>query len=160
MAQKCSVCTHPMIDAINLLIVNETTSIRDIAQQFGLSKDAIYRHRKEHLPEAMLKSKEAAEVSRADELIEQVKTLQEEAQHVLQEAKAGKDHELVLKAVDRTLKTLDLQAKLLGLLHEQNTTVILHNPQWITLRSVIMRALAEFPKAKMRLVEELKNVGS
>jgi hypothetical protein len=43
--QKCSVCVHPDLAAIEASIASGTPSLRDLAVQCGLSKAALFRHK-------------------------------------------------------------------------------------------------------------------
>jgi hypothetical protein len=49
MGRTCTVCAHPAYDAIAAAL-NTDRSIRDIAVQFGVSKTALHRHWREHVP--------------------------------------------------------------------------------------------------------------
>lgn len=64
MARTCTVCTHPERPAIDRALV-EGDAYRDIARQFGVSKDALQRHRAEHLPARLVQAKAAQDVSDA-----------------------------------------------------------------------------------------------
>lgn len=66
---RCTICTHPHIDAINLAIRTKTAHTT-IAQEFGVSRDSVRRHALSHLPEAA-KSKRAA---RADSSTHRART--------------------------------------------------------------------------------------
>jgi len=63
---------------------------RSVARRFGLSQSAVYRHKTEHLPAHLLKAKEVEEVAQADDLLDQVRTLQTHALDILERVeKAG-----------------------------------------------------------------------
>jgi len=70
MPQTCTVCRHPNLADIDHVILRGD-SLRDIARQFRLSKDAVARH-KAHLSNTLAKAHEAREVVRADSLLDQV----------------------------------------------------------------------------------------
>lgn len=158
MGRKCSVCSHEQAEEINQILIARSDSYRTIADRFGLSETALKRHAAEHLPETMTKAAEAAEVAHADNLVAQVRSLQQEVTGVLQEAKAAKDHRLVLSAVDRALKSLDLQARMLGKMQDGPTVNINLNPQWIEIRGVILKTLEPYPEARLKLSEALQDV--
>ena len=61
---SCSVCRHSNVSDIDSAILRRE-SLRDIARQFGLSKDAVARHKADHLPKKLLKAHEAKEVLRS-----------------------------------------------------------------------------------------------
>jgi hypothetical protein len=58
---RCKVCDHPERSAIELVM--STATVRDVARQFGLSKDTVQRHRTLHLALAL----KAARASRERE---------------------------------------------------------------------------------------------
>jgi hypothetical protein len=154
MVRTCTVCTHKDVEEINKLLLC-SGSYRDIARQFGLSKDSLARHKESHIPELLSKSNDINEIVNADSLL---KSIQEEAETVRslrdQAIKRG-DVELALKAVDRALKCVDLCAKVRGIIQEQPTINITLNAEWIALRTTIIQALEPFPEARRAVVDAL-----
>ena len=153
MTRTCTVCNHKDIEEINKLLLC-SGSYRDIARQFGLSKDALARHKEGHIPEVLSKSNDIKEIVNADSLLLK---LQEEAVFVRDmrdSAKEGGDIELALKAVDRALKCIDLYAKVSGLIQEQPTVNITLNAEWIELKTLIVTTLKPYPDA----LEAVRNV--
>ena len=55
MPRPCSICTHPRRSAIDQALTLDRASLRDIARQWRVSKDAIARHR-DHIPQALVKA--------------------------------------------------------------------------------------------------------
>ncbi len=49
MTRRCTVCSHPERHAIDKALVAVRGPYRDIARQYGLSKDALLRHKADHL---------------------------------------------------------------------------------------------------------------
>ncbi len=60
MARRCSICTHKQINEINRELI-EGKSYRTIADHFDVSKSALIRHKKEHIPEAPANATHQAE---------------------------------------------------------------------------------------------------
>jgi len=155
MTRTCTVCNHKDIEEINKLLLC-SGSYRDIARQFGLSKDALARHKEGHIPEVLSKSNDIKEIVNADSLLLK---LQEEAVFVREmrdSAKDGGDIELALKAVDRALKCIEIYAKVNGLIQDQPTVNITLNAGWIELRTVIVQALDPYPQAKEAVVNAIR----
>ncbi len=150
MPRQCSVCAHASLHAINTAFVAGGT-LRDIARQFGLSKDAVARHQADHLPTALVAAVGAAETRQALDVLQQLKTINAAALTVLRDARTAQDGELALKAIDRILKQIELQAKLLGDLDERPVVNVLVSPEWHALRSRIVVALASHPDARLAL---------
>lgn len=157
MPQTCSVCKHEDLESINqALLANE--SLRNIAEQFPLSTTALHRHKKSHLPAALVKAQEAQEVSRADSLLDQLRHLQGKALSLLEQAETAGDLRAALQGVREAKGCLELLAKLQGDLQEGTIINILVSPAWVSLRSVILRALEPYPEARGKLTEALRGV--
>ena len=156
MPRKCSVCSHPEVDAINEALVSGV-SYRRIATQFGLSEPSVRRHNKSHLPAALVKASEASQVANADDLLMQIKTLQAKTLDILKRNE-GKDDRIALSAIKEARANLELIGKLLGELANSPTVVMVNNPEWITLRTLIVNALDNYPEAKMAVVNEFERL--
>ena len=85
-----------------------------MARQYNLGKDAILRHRNEHLPKALALSKHAADVAHGDELIAQMTDLNKRTEKILKTAEKAGDGKLALKAIAEVRRNLELEGKLLG----------------------------------------------
>ena len=154
MPRTCTVCTHAKRSQVEQALVSGE-SYRDIARRFGVSKDALARHRSEHLPRELAKATEAAEIARADTLLERLLSLNCETLLILAEARKGKDNYLALQAIARAEKQLELQAKLIGELDEGQSVSVVLTPEWAHLRTVIVQALRPYPEAQAVLLKAL-----
>ncbi len=146
MPRSCSICLHPEREEINAALLSETP-LRDMARRYATSKDALARHR-EHLPVHLVKAQDAAEVAQADNLLEQVKSLQARALTILDKAEASGDLRTALSAIREARGNLELLAKLLGELQQEGTVNVLVAPEWLSLRAVVVEALAPYPQAR------------
>ena len=158
MPQMCSVCRHPHLAAINKALV-AGTPLRNIAEHYALSATALHRHKEEHLPKLLTQAVAAEEVRQALDVLQQLRHINAAALTVLRDAKAAGEGELVLKAFDRVMKQIELQAKLLGELDERPQIVLVQSPEWLTLRGRIVQALAPYREAAVALGEVLGDVG-
>ncbi len=154
MPRQCSVCAHTSRHAIDTALVAGGT-LRDIARQFGLSKDAVARHQADHLPTALVAAAGAVETRQALDVLQQLRTINGAALTVLRDARAAGDGELMLKAIDRVHRQVELQAKLLGDLDERPTINVLLSPEWAQLRGQLVAALAPFPEARVAVAAVL-----
>lgn len=146
MPRTCTVCAHDERHLINVALVRRAP-YRAIALQHGVSKDALARHSREHLPELLVKATRSVEAANADDLLSRVEALWGEALAVLEAAKGEHDHRIVLAAIDRAGRQLELLGRLRGELRD--TTVNLHfHPEWLELRAVIVGALEPHPEAR------------
>jgi len=154
MPRQCSVCAHVSLHAINTALIAGGT-LRDIARQFGLSKDAVARHQADHLPTALVAAAGAEETRRALDVLQQLKTINAAALTVLRDARTAGDGDLALKAIDRIHRQVELQAKLLGDLDERPVVNVLLSPEWQRLRGQLVAALAPFPAARVAVAAVL-----
>lgn len=92
MPMTCSICRHPQRGEIDLALVSRRP-LRDIARQYGVSKDALARHRHGHMPH-LLAQAEALEATRGLSVRERVEELIGEAKRLL--AKAEKKGQLAV----------------------------------------------------------------
>ena len=83
------------------------------------------------------------------DVFQQLKHINAAALTVLRDAKAAGDGELMLKAVDRVHRQVELQAKLLGDLDDRPQINVLVSPEWVALRGQIVQALAPYPEARL-----------
>ena len=74
MARKCSICTHPEKDSVDILLVSGI-SLRKIAKRFNVTSAAVNRHLKNHIPLQLLRVKADQELRSAENLNEEVKLL-------------------------------------------------------------------------------------
>jgi len=155
MPRTCSICAHDVSHQINIALVHREP-YRAIASRFGVSKPALQRHSKEHLPELLVKAKQAAEVADADDLLARVEDLWREAIAVLEAAKGAEDYRYVLAAIDRASRQLELLGRLRGELNEQPVINIITHPEYIEARTTIIQALGPYPEAREAVVRALE----
>lgn len=153
MPRQCTICNHEQIEDINKAVIGGD-SLRKISQDFGISYDALYRHNK-HLPAEMTKAKEAAEVTQADTLLEQVQSLQSKAISLLEQAESAGDMRTALQGVREARGCIELLAKLQGELEQQGTVNITLAPEWLEMRTVILQAVEGYPDARQSIVKAL-----
>ena len=104
----------------------------------------------------MIKAQEIQEVAEADNLHTQVTLLRDKALSILNKAEQAGDLKTALQGIRETKGCLELLAKLQGELQERTEINILLNPQWVSLRTVILRTLEPYPEARLKLVQALK----
>jgi hypothetical protein len=148
MPRACTVCTHQDRALIDAALV-AGTSAPQIAAIHRVSDDAVTRHRAHlvlPLKQAQAVRVEVEEdVRQALDVVQQLKAINQAALGVLKDARSSGDGELVLKAVDRVQKQIELQAKLLGDLDERPTLNVLVSPEWQELVSALRQILAPHP---------------
>jgi len=137
-------------------------SYRTIADQFGLSKTALIRHKESHIPDALIKAQGAGEVAQADDLLSQVKALQSEAQDILGEARAAGDLKTALLGIGKAKECLELLFKVEGRLQDQQSVQVAvcmdvhHSPQWRQVGAMLAEVLAPYPDLRGEISARLK----
>ena len=123
MPRSCPICDHEDLDEINAALAS-SERIRTIAERWSVRKTALMRHRNEHLPFSAIEAKEAEaeeaeEDAPAEDLLDQVRDLQESALATLEEAEEAEELNAALQAIRETKGTLELMTKPLNELDEQ-----------------------------------------
>jgi len=133
---RCTVCQHPKVNEINGLLVRNAASFRDMGRQFELKKDALYRHRCEHLPERLAKSSQMREMIATNDLVGQLQSLQERASIAVslygapvldasgKPTNAMVNPAMALRAMRECRENLRLMGEVLGKLKPQGGPVI------------------------------------
>ena len=147
MPRKCSICTHGEREAIDLALVSRE-SYRAVARRFDVSRSAVERHKRTHIPQSLMKAAEAEELVRADDLLAHVSALQKRALTILEEAENGGDLRTALLAIREARSCIELLAKLVGDLRTGTEINVVANPIWVSLRGEILRSLGPFPEAR------------
>ena len=160
MGRTCTVCSHKDVAEIDRLLLC-SDSYRDIARQFGLSKDALARHKESHIPELLLKSQDAKDSLQADNTFSEyqaakarIEALQTRTYDLLSSAESAENHKACIGYIreargqeSELREQRKLLAELEGRIAAQPTVNILVLPEWLTLREQIVIALRPYPEA-------------
>lgn len=114
MTRVCTVCNHPERGEIDSALVAASSSLRNIAERYGISATALHRHKKAHLPAALVKAKAAEEVTDADDLLAEVQRLQTITLGILGRAAQSGDLRTALGAIREARGNLELQARMVA----------------------------------------------
>ena len=153
MARTCTVCVHNNRAQIDHALA-EGMPNRRIATQYSLSEASVRRHHDSHLPATLSKAHEAEEVSRADDLLEKVQSLQSRTLAILDKAEGAGDLRTALGAIREARGNVEILAKLLGELDERPVVnLVLIDPQ---VRGAIVRALAPYGEARLAVANALE----
>lgn len=156
MPRRCTVCDHSERGEIEAALVSGEP-YRDIARQYSVSKDALARHRTEHIPEHLAKAQDAAEVAEADDLLGKVRELQSRTEKILEAAERDGELRTALAAIREARGLLELLGKLAGELQTAPTvsiTIAAHVQQ------TILAALESYPEAKLAVADALGELES
>jgi len=157
---RCTVCDHRHRHQIEIGLTHGVAA-RVLGDRFGLSKDAILRHARNHLTPAqraaiLSAQKPAAidlEALRTTESEGLIASLVAQRARLLVKADFAAEHGDIkgsVAAENAITANLTLVAKLLGQLvqvHDVRRTNLLISPDYLKLRSTLIAALKPFPEA-------------
>lgn len=127
--------------------------------QCAVSESAVRRHASAHIPASLARAQEARELADSDSLLDRVRVLNSEATAILAEAKATKNHNLALRAIDRAARLIELQARLVGELAEGSTTVNLNvTGEAARIVGIVVSNVAD-SETRVRIAEALREIG-
>ena len=157
MARQCSICTHPQRDEIDAKIVFGEP-YRKLAEEYGISEPAISRHKK-HISSAVVDAERQKAVSDTAKMLKELSRGFDSLARAADKAEAAGDYRLMAqlwgKASDLAKPLLQISGDLQG----DGTTINIHQaPQWVEIRTVILRALDPFPEARLKVVDALEEV--
>lgn len=167
----CKVCSHERLPEVELRLANGTP-VRTIEAAFGLKKDALYRHRRNHMPADLIAQLQATgrRTSAAD--LENLKRTESEGllqnlvherarqQRIADKAELLDDYANATRASVAALKSSELIAKLLGDIKTGNTTTqnILIAPEFHAFRTAVIHALRAHPEARLAVLGALQKL--
>jgi len=108
----------------------------------------------DHLPQLLVKAKEAVEVAEAGDLLGEVRDLHDRTLTLLSEAEQGgrKDRKDALAAIREARSNLELVGRLTKELDSSPTVNIMIAPQ---VQQVILSALASYPEARLAVASAI-----
>jgi hypothetical protein len=125
--QKCSICIHPQRNEIDETLLLSATPLRTIADQFGVSKTALLRHKADHIPTDLVKAKKANEVCRAGSLLDKLVSLKDDAARITQKAEINDDLKTALSGINTQTKILEILAKMQGQIQQPQIDLTVNN---------------------------------
>jgi hypothetical protein len=171
---KCTICGHARRYEIELALVSGV-SCRAIGRKYAVSRDAAWRHLRNHVPPERraelvagpLKPAELAERA-ADEgltLLEYVAMVRNSLMARFLAASEADDRQGTALIAGRLLDCLRLTAQLSGELSKAgasitNNIAILQSPLMADLQSMLIRTLAPFPTAKEAVLGGLEELSA
>lgn len=159
MPRKCTVCKHSRRSDIDRALLSGEP-YRSIAKQYGTSVTSLHRHKADHIPAALTQAQEAVEVTRAGDLLARVEGLLNTTEEILAnnlDRESPQSQQVALGAIREARGCIELLAKVRGQLQEGTKINVTLNPQWVQIRTSILRALAPHPEALAALREALSD---
>jgi hypothetical protein len=177
MGQRCRTCDHPERSAIDIEIARGI-DCRSISRRFSLSYEGLLRHRNNgHVPASIRGafprhradlSVEALAQLRADESAGVLLHLAQQRSTLLRlqdEAERKHWRPLMLQVTREIHKNIELTGRTLGTFAEHERAVtqvanlqILMSPEYVALRSNLIKALGPHPKARAAVADVLSGI--
>lgn len=147
--RRCTACNHANRPEIDAEMVAQPGVNAAIAERWGLSKDAVRRHRA-HLSPALkaVATKRATQGVRTG--VDRLEALADQAEAVLDEARTAGNSRLQLEAIKRLESIVANIMRTTGELDERPQVNVLNlatSPEWGVTRSALLDALGPFPEA-------------
>lgn len=129
----------------------------------GITGDDLDYYRDHKLPDLISKSPELKAEIEGDlgnDTLAEVRALKEKAVDILSQAQGAGDLKTALLGIREARGCLEAILKAGGRIQEQNINIIqqnvlINNPEWIELRTLIIKALEPYPKARETVMEAL-----
>jgi DNA-binding transcriptional ArsR family regulator len=161
MPRSCTVCTHEHRHDIDSALVDRSGSYRDIAQRFGLSKDAVSRHVSGgHISRLIALAADAERAAQADTLLDRIEALQRRTLAILEAAEETGERRTALAAIAQARRNLELVGEVTKELDRTPTLNLHFNKQWLELRTVIVGALEPHPGARDAVLRAIEGSGN
>ncbi len=128
MNTRCTVCNHPQRAELERDHVAGVTH-RELAKRYDRAKSTIQRHLTDHVPSAAQKAQEAAdarELEAGDQILSELRNLTSEAQRLQKLAEKKRDYRTAIAAIREIVRVVELKAKILGEIHENEINFSVH----------------------------------
>jgi len=165
--RACTICEHPSRASLELGVANRVP-VRTLSRRFGVSPDAVHRHKHRHMApqliaQLMVRGKvseidlEKLRITESEGLLHHLVAVRGRLYAALDQSEDLGDYLNTARVSATLLKNLELTAKLLGELHTgaQVTQNILVLPEYHGLRTAILQALKGHPEARNAVVAAL-----
>lgn len=160
MGASCLTCSHPQRQQIDAALVLGRQSIQAVADEYGVPKGRLVRHRK-HISEAI--KAVVAERAKAGPTtaLQRLEDLHARATRLLDRAEADDRPSLSLAAIKELRGLVETIARITGELDERPQVQVLNvaaDPAWIATRQAMLAALAPFPEARAAVAARLREI--
>ena len=104
----CRVCRSPLRAQIDRALVAGALSLRDLAEQYGVSSSALHRHQRTCLPDELVQAVIAVQALDAEGCLVEADRLRRRAEQLLEDALERGDYRTALAAMAQCRGSLDL----------------------------------------------------
>jgi len=157
--RTCTICSHPERAAIEAAIT-QGKSLRDIARQFSVSKDAIARHKENCIKPILQEVVTQQEEQTAFSALAEMEWMRQQVRLIYADGRSGFDHRVSLQALGELRKQTELYSELTGELDRSTHIELRLSPEWMNVRDVIFAALLPYPEARVAVARALLAVAA
>jgi len=157
----CTACHHAQRVELDQQLVQGTPDTQ-VAARFGLGKDAVRRHRINHLSASLKALRGRGPGATGERAMDRLEGLYAAAMAVLESGMTEGKATMTLAAVKELRALVELLAKLTGELDERPTVQVLNvatSPEWLEVRGRMLGALRPYPEAARAVVAALEPGG-
>lgn len=162
MGAACSICGHEDRSEIDAMIVSGAPNRAVARHQWpggAVSKDAVLRHRDGHISAGLARVVSEREEAGPRSALERLEELHTRAMRVLDAAEGEGKASLSLAAIRELRGLTETLAKVTGELDDRPTVQVLNvatNPDFVSMLSTLMDALAPYPEARVAVAQRLE----
>lgn len=153
--KSCTVCSHAELGDIDHALV-ANASVTQLAQQYGVSRDALYRHVKWHLRPKIQQTLPTVPSVRPVALVERIARIADDARDAAATAYASGNAGLAARLGDAELRALDSLANRFQITHD---AVAADRTQVAQFARAVDAALERSPEFAALVAEELEREG-
>ena len=153
---QCRVCASDQRRAIEGAML-AGQSIRTVAEQFGMSATGVWRHRQHHLPAALLRARDTADVAQADSLLADLQALRLRAARLLDRAERLGDIHGAVAAIREARSLVELLSRTMARAQPQPPPLA-DSDEWHAVRAAIEDALSGYPAAQAAVAARLRGL--
>jgi hypothetical protein len=169
MGRQCLTCEHPKRAQIELALARKVP-FRVLMRRYGLSKDTLSRHKREHLPPQVVASLMATarptgvdldklRESESEGLLQTIVYQRARLFTLLDQAEDMGDLRAAAQVHGRLTSNAEFTARLLGEINtaaQYTTNNILISDEYLALRAALVQALRPYPKARQAVAKVLQ----
>jgi hypothetical protein len=155
---SCKLCNYPERAAIEQKIASRQLSMTKAAKIVDCNKASVSRHMSRCVAAKVAKTANSIESREALNVIDALTESHDRVLDIFNDALDDGDRRSALGALDTEVRQLILVAKVTGQLNEAPQLNILMNPEFMKLKSVIIKTLEPYPEARLKLSERLEEI--
>jgi len=152
---KCKLCSYSNRLSIEKAVATHKLSYTAAGDKVGCSKSAIQRHMKNHVSEKVQKAANSIEAAEGLDVLKQVIDSHKIVWNIIAQSYQDGDLKTALAACDTETRQLKLAALVSGQLNEAPQVNVLLNPEFVQLKQLIIKTLAPYPDARLKLSKVL-----